>query len=674
MADTEEKKYLVNIESNLDEYAKKADEARKRVEELTIENLKLQSSETASNEEREKSSASLRVAQQEYRNAKKQLDQATLANKANKNSYEELYRQWQLAQTQLKLLGGAYELNEKGVRVLSQRYIEQSKVVANAKASLDAFGKGVHDNRLNVGSYSEAIQGAIGQFQMIPGPIGQASMAFSRFSKVILANPIVLAITAIIGAFTALFKAFKSTDKGATEFAARFEQIKAIIDVVRQRLIAVTEAIGHVFRGEWKEAGQSMKEAFTGIGEQIKEATKAAYEYQKQLDSIEDTQNNFISRSAEIRNRIARLEFTAQDRTKSVDERRKALEEAIRLGEEELRVNKSIAKQKLEAEAEYLAGKSGLRKEDVINFIRMTDAEQAAASDDLKALRNNNEEKFKDIETFYANWLDLDTRFFEEQRRNLSRLSSFIIQEQKAILDEMKTIQKARYDELLKPFIEELNKKIAAVKNYTFTELRLNKELAAKNADLTEKAVALSNWEIEQERKNTELKKQLAVDSLNILSDVVGRQTAMGKAFAVAAATIDTYAAAGKALNDPTIPSTFLRIAMMAVVILKGLANVRQILAVDTSGKSASSPRASAPSAITQMPALQRSFSQPVGATIFTQPQLTQAQLNALPNESTLTAQDIADAVSRIPAPIVTVEDINAKVVSKQKVEVRANI
>ena len=65
-------------------------------------------------------------------------------------------------------------------------------------------------------------------------------------------------------------------------------------------------------------------------------------------------------------------------------------------------------------------------------------------------------------------------------------------------------------------------------------------------------------------------------------------------AFAVAAATIDTYAAAAKTLNDPTIPSTVVRIAMMAAVILRGLGNVKQILSV----KMGSTPSSSAPSSI----------------------------------------------------------------------------
>ena len=63
---TETKKYLINVESNLDEYANEAALAKKNVDELTASNKALKESGTASQAEIEKSNASLKVAQNEY--------------------------------------------------------------------------------------------------------------------------------------------------------------------------------------------------------------------------------------------------------------------------------------------------------------------------------------------------------------------------------------------------------------------------------------------------------------------------------------------------------------------------------------------------------------------------------------------------------------------------------
>lgn len=69
------------------------------------------------------------------------------------------------------------------------------------------------------------------------------------------------------------------------------------------------------------------------------------------------------------------------------------------------------------------------------------------------------------------------------------------------------------------------------------------------------------------------------------LAGLFGERTAAGKAFAIATATMDTYVGANLALKDETIPNTFARIAAVTAVIATGLANVRNILAVDEKGR-----------------------------------------------------------------------------------------
>jgi len=224
---TEEKKYLVNIESNLDKYAKEAEEAAKKVAELTIANNQVKNSGKASGEEIEKSNAALRNAQKEYRNAKKSVDLATAANKAQSGSYDQLYKQWTLAQKELKSMSNAYIINKDGVRVLSEEYKKQSIVVANAKKSLDQFGKGINDNRLNVGNYTSALQG-------LPGPMGMAVSGVQRLAgalKTLLINPIVLAVAALVAALASLYKSFKETDAGATYLKSKMEVTQGLISI-----------------------------------------------------------------------------------------------------------------------------------------------------------------------------------------------------------------------------------------------------------------------------------------------------------------------------------------------------------------------------------------------------------------------------------------------------------
>lgn len=655
----EEKKYLINVEDNLDEYAKNVEDARKRVEDLTIENYKLKHSTTASREEVEKKAAALRVAKQDLRNAQKNLDYMTRSVNANEHSYEELYRQWQVAQTELKLLSNTFEMNADGTYRLSEAYVEASKKVKNLKEGLDKFGKGVNDNRLNVGNYTKSIQDAISGLDFIPGAAGGAAKGMRLLNTAMSANPILL----LIPAFTKLISIFKSTDAGGTKLASTLDQIKAIFDVLRQRILHFSKAIGHLFKGEWRKAGEEMRNSFSGIAEQMKEATAAAKNYQYQLDILLDSEQNYISEAAEIRRAVAKLEYSARDRTKSVEERKKALQEAIRLEEVLLADQKRRAKARLDLEIETLARITGLTSQEIYQFIRMTDAQQQNVSDRMKFVRNTHEKELFELEAHYAKWIDIDTNFFIKQRRNISRLSGFMLEEVKLMKDEQKKILEEYFDPFHEAVNEEL-KRLTTIEGIRLKELQVNEDFYRKQEELIKERVRLAKWETDQIILNQQLKEQAAISSLSSISSIFGQQTQMGKAFAVSAATMDTYAAANKALNDPAIPSTAARIGMMASVILKGLANVKQIMSVKMGG---AIPRDRGAGPLTASPATKR-FQAPVmaGTAVGVQAQTVETKQ--------LTADDIVAALSKMPAPVVSVEEIQAKTANKTKIEVKARI
>ena len=69
------------------------------------------------------------------------------------------------------------------------------------------------------------------------------------------------------------------------------------------------------------------------------------------------------------------------------------------------------------------------------------------------------------------------------------------------------------------------------------------------------------------------------------MSNLLGKQTAIGKGFAIASALMNTYEAANKTLKDETIPNTFARIAAMFTVISTGIGNVKSIMAVKVPGQ-----------------------------------------------------------------------------------------
>ncbi len=764
----EEKKYLINIEDNLDVYAERAAEAKKRLEELKKANDDLHKSGSATAAELEKSNGALRAAQQEYNNATKNVVNATKANKAAKDSYDELYQRWKLAEVQLKLMGDGFETDEKGVRKLSQKFIEQSKVVDDAKKSLDAFGKATHNNTLNVGNYTESVEAALSKTSMMPGPVGNAANSIKGLGttmKAVMAIPLVAVISLIVAAITGLIKIFKSSDSGATEVAARWEQLKAVADVLRQRVLTLIGAFTSLFKGDFKAAGEALRDTFTGIKEQIQDATTAAYKYTYALDTILDAENNYISRSADMRNAVARLEYTAQDRSRSTKERRAALVEAMDIRKEEVETEKGFLSERLNAEAAYLAEKAGLQGEDVINFIKMSDEEQAVADESLRTLRNNNEAKFKEMEQLYASYMDAETEYFKRNKENISKLSGFdkeIENERKTVADKAKADLKERlqqeitlrllqagedtekikealryqYEELAKD--TELNetqrqilkvqyeeaiakidkdykqKQLDADKKFSdevkswkeaddqarseYEQLKYEGDLELLNQILDREFTALKasndwkemsyNQQLLAEEQYNQAKKQLSQaridqmwdekqavsEALSAISENIGAETAAGKIFAIAAASINTWVAASQALADPTIPSTIARVAAMVAIIGTGLMTVRNIMKVKVKGSSSSgSTSGSTSTSISSGAAQTRITAQAAGTTV-----LNKNTTPVTANESTavnqFTPEDFANAASNLPRPIVTVEDINAKVKETDKVSVRATV
>jgi hypothetical protein len=160
---------------------------------------------------------------------------------------------------------------------------------------------------------------------------------------------------------------------------------------------------------------------------------------------------------------------------------------------------------------------------------------------------------------------------------------------------------------------------------------------------------------------------------------IFGKNTAIGRAAAVVQTTIATYQAATeayKAMAGIPYVGPALGIVAAAAAVAAGLANVKAILDTKSGlpGDSGGGSMPSAPTAIASTPAVSRTYASATGSSVLSQPQLSQEQLNSIPNQNLLTANDIAKALESMPAPRVTVEDINAKTSEVRKVEVRANV
>ncbi len=626
MAD-EKKTYLINVESNLKKYAEEAAEAKKRVDELKLANEELKKSGTATTAEIEASSAALRNAQKEYNQAKKMVDIQTAANKSEVGSRKQLGEILKLQEQALGKLGSAYIKDAQGIRILNPLYVEQRKRIAETKQAIIDYDQSLNDGRSNIGRYSESV-----------------GIAFADVGKKMTAmlGPVALVGAAITGA-KKLFEGLKEAMMSTTFAMDMMNKVGAVTKQFYYDL-AITGKIN--------------------IGNLI-----GASKIQGELNKLRVEEGFNVLELSKINREEQAIRERSIDRTRTHTQRLEDLNKITELESEKTKIKVGHLQAELKAKQDLLVQQPANEKL-ALDILAIAAKINDTYAEEDQAMRRVNtqrtgfmQEEIDNRKKMYAVWMK------EIEDMNIQTQKDF--DESKKVIDDFNKYSNKIDQDRLKE-----NEKIGVQEIERLAKTHLEKQkLKAKDVEEEEAWQQLID-EVDEEiylkdkersKDLLDFKVQSASMAFGALSQLVGENTEAGKAFAIAQATIDTWAAANKALAAGPPPWNFI---MMGAVIAEGLANIAKIVSVNTKSKSTTSK----PSSIVSAPVTQRAFATPSGASVLTQPQLSQAQLNALPNQNLLTAADIVRAMANMPAPIVTVEDINAKVRSVNKISVRANI
>lgn len=348
----------------------------------------------------------------------------------------------------------------------------------------------------------------------------------------------------------------------------------------------------------------------------VLESKKAGYQLSSQeIDkkgSSASAENAKKSAEAELAAQ-ADLEKKKQERElaaiKDEDERRKKQIEN-ELAAEKDRINKlenvkAETKAALIAEAEAKAqsekdkideAKREKEKKNEEDFQKQLNA--IKEENDLKAIKDEDERAIQAIKNSYEKQLaeiDANEKFNAEQKALLKT----------ALLEKEDAELSAKQDEIdKKNATKELDlfDKQAANAKLTFDQQRANIDARQKLLDdfykqgilsddeYTQKTKDNTNARIDLDKKEADAKVQnlqLVSGVLGSVAGVLGKQTAAGKAAAIAQTTIDTYLGAQKAYQSVVgipIVGPALAVAAAAAAIAGGLKNVREILKVKTPG------------------------------------------------------------------------------------------
>ena len=334
------------------------------------------------------------------------------------------------------------------------------------------------------------------------GPMaGRAAAAISKINlafKALLANPIVLAIAAIVAVIKKLIDSFKKNDEAMTRMQKAFAPLKGLLSMVERGFQAIVNVISKVV-----EMWGKFYSAIASHIPILKDYVAAQEDIVESTDKLEDAERDYTVNSAKRNAEISELRNKATESEKyTVEERRGFLEKALKLEKEDADEKRQIAQEKLRIAQKQALGEIG--------YTEMTQEAWDKLSDDQK----------NTLAQLQADVYNTTTEFNNATRRMTSQLNTFDKDENKKKEDnEKKAAEDAKKRiELERTTLRELEdltiesmkdlqaKEEKQVQVQTQREIEDIKEKLRTEKDLTEKARQALNQKIILLESNLQVK------------------------------------------------------------------------------------------------------------------------------------------------------------------------
>lgn len=553
----------------------------------------------------------------EYKDNTAVLASMATANTESAGTLEKLTARNKELRTMLK---GLNLETEEGRKRQKEYIAEIDKNTKFIKDNSDAYVQ----QKMTIGDYKSVLEG-------LPPSLQAGASGFQKMTaaaKAFLLNPIALAITAIVGAVTALFKAFRSTEEGGDRLRKVFDQIKAAVSVVTDRIENFALGLVKVFSGEKKL--RDLKGTFADMGDEIRRDVELAGQLRDMMEQLQDAEIDLTVTSAERRAEIKKLQEAAADQNKTDAERITLMQRAQRLMTEEADAQQKILLTKIANELgttdlEYAQmrlnsvrekglqitlneiGLNNSTNEDrkrvndlIAQYIQLE--EQASSqkkettsqiSGLVKKERTEREQQLAEenevIKTFYENQL----RMAEEEMLAEIELEKRKAAEKERIRQE-EIAKQQQWDEDLRAFRQE-KALIDAENERIARELQMNDRFQAEldilakeqeaeiqaalktgaNVSLIMRKYSLIEQQIAKEKEKAKL--DITASFAGAISDLLGRETAAGKAAAIVQTVINTWKGAMSAFAE-TPGGIIIKSAAAVTAVGTGIAAIRNIM------------------------------------------------------------------------------------------------
>lgn len=530
------------------------------------------------NQELQENLEELQKLRTEQGQVRSSLNASTKALLSAKGSYTEMSQTLGQLRNAYRQLSKEQREGAVGTEMLGQIKLLDAEL-KDVDASMGNFQR-------SVGSYEEALRavlpeeasqivtlgkmvdksgGVSAAFNIMTSAVGRMTKAAIAF----IATPLGMVLTALAAAGAAAFALFnarnKEIEKQAEASAEALEKQKEQMERFDLEISREVELLRA--DGKEQEANALVRRSVTDA---MNKAQQAVDEYRQKYDQMSKREQKANAETLKgyedaLQARIdAWEEVIHEDEVRRRTELREEREQSEKLKEEWAKA--AAEKQRITEETNAAIREANAAFRDETALMQ---AEQGAGtqSGDLALAQEQFRQELAAFEAMVDEKQITEELAMERRKLMLEQYGQEITEIQARYL-------KQENDQLLKALDEEMAAEFKADKDRVSQELKNSKE-RQKIADA--------------EYKHKQMITQQTGALLQAGAQLAGESTAVGKAMAVAAATISTYQAAQAAYQAafmpvPTFASPVLGAINMAAAIATGLANIKSILSVDSSG------------------------------------------------------------------------------------------
>lgn len=235
----------------------------------------------------------------------------------------------------------------KGAEEETQRYYRnvgnyKEAIIEAADANIP-FVQQINEMVTSLSGVGSYLRGIKGEFASVTA----STVGWTRVLKLLRVALVSTGIGVLVVALGSLVSYFAKTQKGIELANKLMASLGATVNVLVDRVSKFGSVLVNLFSGNFKQAGEDAKAVFKGIGDEIVEETKRAWELADVLNEIDKREVMLSMSRAANRAEIEKLKKAADDTTLSTEERIKAAEKAYELEKKDLKIQTDLAKARI---------------------------------------------------------------------------------------------------------------------------------------------------------------------------------------------------------------------------------------------------------------------------------------------------------------------------------------